>query len=181
MSDHLTLLVVQADFAPYVQVSEYGDFDALMNTHILNAQLYDIRPSLGDSFYADMVINIADVNYIALLDGGQYTYDGNIYFFQGLKKAVVHYAYSRYAMRGGVQDTGSGLVIKKNDWSDPLDIKQFTKESEYHKNLAVGAMNDCTLYLQRNRTAYPNYLLASCDGVESASRRSIRITSIDNN
>lgn len=181
MSDHLTLLVAKSDFAPYAQVSEYGDFDALMNTHILNAQLYDIRPSLGDSFYADMVLNILNANYVALLAGGQYTYDGNIYFFQGLKKAIVHYAYSRYAMRGGVQDTGSGLVIKKNDWSDPLDQKGLSKESEYHKNLAVGAMNDCTQFLQRNRTTYPKYLFASCDGVESASRRSIRITSIDNN
>jgi hypothetical protein len=64
MSDQNTLLIVKADFAPYVQVAEYGNFDALMSTHILNAQHYDIKPILGDSFYADLVVNRADANYV---------------------------------------------------------------------------------------------------------------------
>lgn len=181
MSDFTTLLIVKADFEPYVQVSEYGNFDALMNTHILNAQLYDVRPSLGDAFYADMVTNITDPNYTALLDGGNYTYSSKLYFFQGLKKAIVHYSYARYAMRGNVQDTGSGLVKKVNPNSEHLDIKEYTKEAEYHKNLAVGAMMDCALYLQRNASAFPEYMAASCDNVEGAARRSTRITAIDNN
>ena len=181
MSDHLTLLVVKADFAPHVQVSEHGNFTGLMDTHILHAQLYDVRPVLGDSFYADMVLNMADANYVALLDGGEYTYNGKVYFFQGLKKAIVHYSYSRYAMRGGVQDTGSGLVKKANPNSEPLDMKEYTKESEYHKNLAVAVMNEVVLFLKRNSSTYPEWINRDCDANGTASRTSIRITPVYNN
>lgn len=180
MSDHLTLLIVKADFAPHVQVAEYGNFDALMNTHILNAQLYDVRPIIGDSFYADFVLNIADANYVALLDGGEYTYNSKVYFFQGIKKALVHYSYSRYAMRAGVQDTASGLVQKKTDHSDPLDDKRVSKESEYHKSLAVAVMNEVVLYLQRMQSLYPEYVNANCDKGNVQTSGSARITSISN-
>jgi hypothetical protein len=180
MSDHLTLLIVKADFAPHVQVAEYSNFDALMNTHILNAQLYDVRPILGDSFYADMVLNIADANYVALLDGGEYNYNSKTYFFQGLKKAIVHYSYSRYALRGGVQDTASGLVQKKNDWSEPLDYKGLSKESEYNKSIAVTVMNEVLLYLSRNQSLYPEYVNGNCEKTNVQPSGSARITSISN-
>jgi hypothetical protein len=181
MSDHLTLLVVKADFAPHVQVSEHGNFAGLMNTHILHAQLYDVRPVLGDTFYADMVLNLTDPNYVALLDGGEYTYQGKTYFFQGVKKAIVHYAYSRYALRGSVQDTASGLVKKANHSSETLDIKEYTKEAEYHKNLAVAVMNEVVLYLKRNTALYPAWTNRDCDANGTASRTSIRITPVYNN
>lgn len=180
MSDHLKLLVVKADFAPHVQVAEYGNFDALMNTHILHAQLYDVRPVIGEAFYADMVINDTDPEYEKLLDGDEYTYNGKVYFFQGIKKAIVHYAYSRYALRGSVQDTASGLVKKANPSSETLDIKEYTKESEYHKNLAVAVMNEVVLFLKRNADDYPEWINRDCDSNGSASRTSIRITPVYN-
>lgn len=180
MSDQNTLLIVKADFAPYVQVAEYGNFDALMSTHILNAQHYDIKPILGDSFYADLVINRADANYVTLLDGDEYTYNSKIYFFQGLKKSIVHFAYSRYAMRAGVQDTASGLVKKSNPNSEPLDLKEISKESEYHKSLGVASLNDVLTFLRRNASTYPEYVTGDCDSSTTRPSGSARITAINN-
>ena len=179
MADELVKLIVKADFEAHVQIAEHMEFDRFMETHILNAQLYDLRPVLGDPLYVDMVKNRASAPYDDLIAGGEYAYQGYTYFFQGIKKVMVHFAYARYAMRNGVQDTASGLVKKKTDWSEPLDMKEATKEAEYHKNLAVAAMNDVVKYIERNISLFPLYAThAKCDSRNSVNRSTIRITPV---
>ncbi len=178
MSDQLVILLEKEDFEPHVQISYSGEFDRFMQPHILNAQLYDLRPVLGDALYVDMVKNRNDANYLRLLDGDEYTYNNVTYFFQGIKKALVHYSYARYALRSGATDTATGLVVKTTEFSQPLDEKAVARESEYHRNLAVAALNDCVDFIVRNKSDYPLYYSANCDDRGTAARGKIRMSSV---
>lgn len=179
MADELVKLIVKADFAPHVQLAEHMEYDRFMEPHVLNAQLYDLRPVLGDPLYVDLVKNRASSPYTALIAGGEYTYNGKTYFFQGLKKVLAHFAYSRYCIRNGVQDTASGLVRKKNEFSDAIDVKESSRESEYHKQLAVAALNDVMDYIRRNIASFPLYSSSDCCGErKSVNRGAIRITPV---
>jgi len=173
MNNHLDFLVEKADFGDHLQISKHGDFDKFMHPHILNAQMYDVRPSLGDNFFIDVIDNEIEANYVLLLEGGSYTYQNKKYFFEGLKKVIVHYSFARYVMQSGSIDTPTGLVIKKSEHSEPIDAKATARENEYHRSLASAALNDIIDFLKRKRQDYP---LFECE-IVSVSKKT-RITPV---
>lgn len=95
-------LITRNDIARYRQISKSSN-DAKLNEMILDAQLLDLQPLIGESLYNKLLVNPAD--YEELLDGGIYEVDGIGYTNYGLKMVLVYFGYARYIMFSSVTDT----------------------------------------------------------------------------
>ncbi len=125
-----TKLVNRADIALFKQISKTVA-DAKLDDIIIQTQIDDIRPLLGDKLFNDLMNNTDD--YDTLMDGGVYTYNGITYQNYGLKAVIAYYVYARYMMFGAVTDTPFGLVEKLNGQdSKPVDYP--IKKSLYTSN-----------------------------------------------
>ncbi|MBP8034688.1 MAG: hypothetical protein KAZ71_08815, partial [Bacteroidia bacterium] len=71
-----TKLVNRADIAVFKQISKTVA-DAKLDDIIIQTQIDDIRPLLGDKLFNDLMNNTED--YDTLMDGGVYTYNGITY------------------------------------------------------------------------------------------------------
>lgn len=125
-----TKLVNRETIALFKQIAKTVADDKL-NDVIIQTQIDDIRPLLGDKLFNDLMNNTED--YDALMDGGVYTYSGVTYQNYGLKAVISYYVYARYMMFGAVTDTPFGLVEKLNGQnSQPVDYS--IKKSLYQTN-----------------------------------------------
>lgn len=111
-------LITRAEIAKYRQISKTPN-DAKLDEMILDAQMLDIQPLLGEKLYNKVVA--APVDYSALMDGGVYEVNGTTYTNYGLKMVLVYFTYARYIMFGSAIDTPFSVVEKLNNDSRPVD------------------------------------------------------------
>lgn len=122
-------LITRSDIAQYKQVSN-TPHDDVLKAQILDAQLLDLQPLLGETLFNKVMAALED--YSDLLDGGEYDYNGETYVNRGLKMVLAYYTYARYIYFGSVIDTPFSLVEKLNENSRPVDQTQ--KKSIYSLN-----------------------------------------------
>lgn len=111
-------LITRSDIARYRQIAKSPN-DAKLKEMILDAQLLDIQPLLGERLFNKIIA--APVEFSDLLDGGIYEIDGTSYTNYGLKMALSYFAYARYMMFAYVTDTPYSIVEKLNDTSRPAE------------------------------------------------------------
>ena len=150
-------LITRTDIALYKQISKTV-FDEVLNPFISDAQFTDIQPLMGPDFYFDMIENVTDANYVALLAAGTYTYEGETFTNVGLKAVIAHYAYARYIMFGSQVDTPFGFQEKTNENS--LNVSVAGKKTIYKMNqqMAFGYWENVLAFLSRNATDYPKWI-----------------------
>lgn len=122
-------LITRNDIAELRQISN-TPHDAKLNEMIIDAQMMDLQPLLGELFFNKLVTNPS--NYSELMDGGVYEYNGESYHNYGLKKVLVYFSYARYVMFGSAIDTPFQQVFKQNENSQPVD--NATKKTTYNMN-----------------------------------------------
>jgi hypothetical protein len=125
-----TKLINRNDIARYKQISNTV-YDEVLDATIIEAQIQDIAPLLGEKLFNDILVNHA--NYNDLLNGGSYTFSGVVYNNYGLKAVLVYYTYARYQMFGNVIDTPFS-TIEKLEGSDSRPTSEKTKKDLYHMN-----------------------------------------------
>ena len=145
-------LITRNDIARYKQISK-TPHDGKLNEQIIDAQLLDLQPLLGESFFNKIVS--APQDHADLLDGGIYEHDGISYTNYGLKMVLAYYAYARYAMFSSAIDTPFSVVEKLNDNSRPVDA--LAKKTIYtlNREAAQQVWNNVKNYLIR--TAHHDY------------------------
>lgn len=154
MSEQITLLISREDMIPYCQVAIHSREDSMLQPHILAAQLVDVKQMLGNALYTDLIKNRTDAKYITLLEGGEYTVDGKVLTFQGLKAAISCYAYARYILRNNVVDTPFGMVNKTSEFSEPADSKTLNSNASAKRSEATSYMHECIDFISANLTTY---------------------------
>lgn len=146
-----------------------------LDPFILEAQEFDIRPILGDPLYLAILDDLPVLSTFGdLVNGVAYTYDGDNYEHKGIKACLIYYSYSRYLANANSHSTPSGMVSKRNDYSDPLDEKTMTRLIQQAKAGAVHFQEQFVKYLNRFETTYPLWK-TTC---EKQRKGSIRIRSI---
>lgn len=85
-----------------IRLTEYGE-------------LYDL---LGD-FVHDVVKNKDEASYADLMDGSEFTCNGDLYTHQGLKSMFADLVYARYIRTINVNITPFGATVKNDDNSQP--------------------------------------------------------------
>lgn len=145
-------LITRDDIVKYRQIAKSLNNDKL-NESILDAQLLDLKPLLGEKLFDKIIARPED--YAELLDGGIYTHDGIEYSNYGLKMALAYFVYARYAMFSHVTDTPYAFVEKRN--ADSQTVTSETKKSLFNTNreIASKVWNNVKMYLQR--TNYKGY------------------------
>lgn len=122
-------LITRSDIANYRQISKTSNDDKL-NELILDAQMLDLQPLLGERLYNKILSNPSD--YTELLEGGSYNYQNASYTNYGLKMVLAYYAYARYVMFGSAIDTPFSLTEKLNPDSRPVETS--SKKTTWHLN-----------------------------------------------
>lgn len=150
----MTPLITRADIARYKQISKTPNDDKL-NEQILDAQMLDIQPLLGENLYNRIMATPLD--YAELLDGGVYTSNDVSYTNYGLKMVLCYYAYARYIMFGSSIDTPFSVVEKLNDNSRPVESS--AKKTIYilNREAAAQVWQNVNNYLIRTNNADFNH------------------------
>lgn len=122
-------LLTRNDIAQYRQISKTPN-DAKLNEMILDAQLLDLQPLLGEKLFNTVMALPED--YSDLLDGGTYEKEGISYTNYGVKMVLSYFTYARYMMFASVTDTPYSVVEKLN--SDSRPVEATTKKTIYQLN-----------------------------------------------
>ncbi|MHA3787448.1 DUF6712 family protein [Flavobacterium hauense] len=146
-------LITRNDIAKYRQISKSPN-DAKLKEMILDAQMLDLQPLIGESLYNKLLASPEDYN--DLLEGGAYEVDTIDYTNYGLKMVLVYFAYARQIMFSSVKDTAYSVVEKLNDNSRPADI--LSKKTIYtlNREAAFQVWENVKQYLIR--TQHPDFI-----------------------
>jgi hypothetical protein len=127
--------------------------DNKINPLISDAEMSDLRPLLGDSFF--FAIKKNPENYTNLLDPLEYTINDEINYHFGLKRLLCELSYVRYMFDSGDISTPFG-VIEKNFTDGVRTSRDRTKElSNLRKQTANEYWLGIEKYLINNAELYP--------------------------
>lgn len=170
---------------PLITVSDIRDIkplpanpqaDARYNSLIFDSEFKELRPVLGSRFYQDLIRNIAETNYVSLMDGGEYTYQNFIYTSPGLRRVCVEYAYAYILFFGSDVVTPFGLVNKVYRDGENVDRGRAKEIYTQSKQLAWEMWTEVKDFLNRNYQDYPEW--EYCQSGRSTSFKIKHITKI---
>ena len=164
----MQLLITRNDIAQYRQISKSPNTDKL-NEMILDAQIQDLAPLLGEKLYNKIVS--APQDHIELMEGSTYEYKGETYTNYGLKMVLSYFAYARHVMFSSITATPYSVVEKLNDTSRPADASSKKAIYTLNRDNAFKIWENVKNYL--TRTSHPYF---NCSG--SGTPQRLRFTKI---
>lgn len=168
------MLIDKTEIAKHRQISQSVRDDKI-NPFIEDAEFLDLKNLLGELLYNDITTNPNSANNVKLMDPLTYTYDGNEYRHQGLKKVLSIFAYARYVMFGSNTDTPFGVVNKRSQDSDNVGTDQLKIIYKKDQQVASQYYAEVRRYIERNVSDYPAYP-ESCQERSSGKIRINKIT-----
>jgi hypothetical protein len=154
-------LVTKSDLSDYKYVADSVKNIAVWPQYVSEAQLFDVRPWLGDALLNEIVTqaNTSPDSLTALndklLDGGTYVFEDTTFMFQGLKAAIIYYAFARFTSKSSYNYTQAGITVKDSDLSTPASDKAIQRLQTENYLMAEAIKDDILLYLRRNSSDYP--------------------------
>lgn len=156
----MILLIDKAIVAEKLQVA-IGYDTKEFNTFINEAQEFDLKPLIPESFFYDLLKNKDVVLWKNIIDGGEYTHTVNdtsrTYYHQGLASVLSYFAYGRFVMNSSAVSTSHGMVVKTNPNSTPIlepERKNFWYKKKEEANLLL---DDVIKFIIRNKEDYPSW------------------------
>lgn len=157
----MTKLITLADIQTLKPISANVNEVKQLNTYILEAQEFDLRPFLGDEFYlaliADFEASPSLSTYGDLFNGVDYVYNSDTYRNDGIKPMLIYYAYARYLNNAQAIITPNGVVSKNFNDSTPTSDKNVAKLVNQAFSGGKIYENRVLDYLVRNNEDYPLY------------------------
>lgn len=156
----MTTLVTKSDLDRYKYVADSVRNSAIWPQFVEEAQILDVK-WLGDGLLNEIItqyntspqsLSIANQ---ALLDGGRYIHNTKTYLFQGLKAAIIYYAFARFTSKSPYNYTANGIVTKDSDLSQPASDKAIQRLSTENLMIADALRDEILCFLSRNSTTYP--------------------------
>lgn len=130
--------------------------------YIHEAQEYDLQPVLNDALYFDLLSKFDNANpmytaYQELINGKQYTLNGNPVYYKGLKYMVAYFALSRYILVGDNHYARYGVVKKTLSQSESVSLEEREAESRVLKSNATSESLKLKCFLENNKDTYTLY------------------------
>jgi len=154
-------LVTFADLQNYKYIASSVKNSDSWDFFVSEAQMLDVKSWLTDALLLEIIgqastlpTTISAANQ-TLLDGGTYSYQTKTYFFQGLKAAIIYFAFARFTNRTAFNYTAAGIVIKDSDLSTPITDKQMQRLETEARLTADAIKCEIITYLDRNSALYP--------------------------
>jgi len=156
------LLIKLEDLSNFRDVSDNID-EARFNTFARESQMREMRSFLGDALYNALIKDFtpdvdegtfSEQRFKDLWFGTVYTRNGFSVQFNGLKPAIVYYAYERFIYYQKLNVTRYGLRnLQDNDLSDNAEfVKKWEVSSD---SMGLMYQEDADKFLQENITLYP--------------------------
>lgn len=142
----IDLIIDTNDIRKYKDISLHTP-DSRINEYIRDSQEQDLRLLLGNSFYFDVLSNLANPVYSDLLNGCDFEKDSSTWTQQGLKAVLVEFFWGRYTYFGVTNDTPFGNTIKLSDFSKETESKDRRDIWAQSKERANGYFDIIRVYL----------------------------------
>ena len=161
-------LVQKADLDVYKHIADSVKNHVTWPQFVSEAQMLDVKVWLGDALLLEIVgqesttPKTISVDNQILLDGGSYIYNSKTYHFQGLKAAIIYYAFARFTNRTAYNYTAAGIVIKDSDLSTPVGDKIIQRMETEARLTAEAIKCEVMLFLDRNYSLYPLWREGMC-------------------
>ena len=148
--------LIDADFIRYFRDLSHNVKNKVINPMIMDAQISDVRPLLGDDLFYKIVAT--PQNYFELLDEFDFdTKDGNKSKSFGLKRVIAEFAYARYLFKNSDISTPNGLVQKQNENTQNTPIDRAKELYTDQRKTAVTYWLSVERYLTIKRDTYPTF------------------------
>jgi hypothetical protein len=141
-------------------VRSYRDVDSSYDSTRFSGFLKEVQEGelmdlLGDALWLDFFKNTADTKYAELLNGKEYTYQGETVLFPGLKPYLVWGWLSKLPLEGNVHHTQSGDVSYLRDvTANPSKSALSQAKENYKKNILI-ERNKIVQFLDTESATYP--------------------------
>jgi len=174
-------LVTKSDLDQYKYIVDSVKNSVSWPQFVSEAQMLDVKLWLSDALLLEIInqastlpttISVANQK---LLDGGTYTYLTRTYHFQGLKAAIIYYAFARFTNRTPYNYTAAGIVVKDSDLSTPATDKQVQRLETEARLTAEAIKCEVVTYLNRNHTLYPLWSDRGCCSSSCSDNRPFRV------
>ena len=172
MSKHIT----QADFKGLGQVATHCDLEKL-EIALNEAYNFDLCEVFGNfsasvGLVVDEVLSHGGAGHdhhdeanpdwdLAVL-GTAFEVNGVTINTLGLKTAIVYYAYARYLVLNGYNDTPNGQVSKENPFSIPKPFKEVQQFADKYRNMAKSVAETAKLFICENKDSFPSLAKMPC-------------------
>jgi len=153
--------VTKTDLDNYKYVADSVKNSDSWPQFVSETQLLDIKRQISDALFVELWDQIASEPSTLtaanqkLLQGGNYTYLDTVFTFQGLKAAIIYYAFARFTNRTSYNFTAAGIVVKESDLSIPVTDKIVQRMETEARLTADAIMCEVITFLNRNKATYP--------------------------
>lgn len=159
------------------------------------AQMFDVRPLLGDNLYYDMVDTLMQYNarpdpntpltdkealYLQLMDG--FTYGKPTQVFRGLAIVITYFSVARIVLDNDLKINEGGNNFKANQYSERPGAAAIKLASNKKESLAIAYFQDVKKYLNLFYASYPLWQMndGCCKTAATTKKTStIRITAVN--
>lgn len=159
----MTELISLSDIQEFKGLSSNIKTAKELTPHVLEAQEFDLRPFMGESFYLAFMDDfeaspsLGTPAFEELFNGKRYTYNGEQFEFQGLKAVLAYHSNARYLTTAGMTSTPTGFVNKTNQYSERISDKATLRLIEQSRAGAMVHQNRVKEFLNRFSSLYPLY------------------------
>tara|TARA_R110002096_G_scaffold217142_4_gene405183 strand:+ start:13878 stop:14420 length:543 start_codon:yes stop_codon:yes gene_type:complete len=171
-----TTIITKADIQVLWSNLDKNFTEAKLSPYILRSQQTELKTLLGDSLYYDFVSNITIQKYIDLLDGVEYSYQGNTIFFGGVKPYLAALSFGRIISNINVSVGTASVTDKATEQSTPHDNAIIQTRGREAKSEALRLQSELLQFLDEKRSTYP--LFQSRESSEQDHDTSMKITSV---
>lgn len=161
-----TLLINKAKVSSLLQVA-IGIEETEFNKYIEEAQKFDLKPLVCEDFYFELIKNKDTEPWKKLLEGGDYTYEGKDYEFDGIGSVLAYFSYARFFLSSPAVSTSHGIVTKTNPYSTPVELQERKNVYYKKKEEANELMKDVIKFIERNISNYTSWKCESSCGSSS--------------
>lgn len=176
----MSLLITSDQIAPYRAITANISSVKDLEPYIREAQEFDLRLFLGEQLYLDLMADFLASpslqKYGDVYNPKQYTYGNFQYQHDGLIPVMAYFVYARYVANAGTKSTKNGLVIKKNEYSDPISGQERGRLISAAKSAATVYQERVKLFLDFNYSTYPLWRFGT-----QRKKGSIRLTAVGGN
>ena len=153
-------IITKADILVYRPTAVLDD--DRIKPYILEAQNMDLKPVLNDVLFLDFMKNYDNVDtaydkYRDLLNGKEYTYEGQTIKCDGIKPMLCYYALARFIVNNPLNVTRMGIVVKATQQSEPADPAMIRAVVNDLKSIGVTYQHQIEKFLQYNTATYTLY------------------------
>jgi len=145
-------MITQIDFSCIGQIAKHCDNDKLCIA--INESLdFDLYGLFCDEIMTEALDNYNAISgfWFELWNGGTFTTPcEKVKNHLGLKRIWIYYAYSRYILLNGYNDTATGFKQKTNDFSLPIPIKELQVFEQKYRDMGYESYNKTKQFICQN-------------------------------